>query len=258
MLAGCTSEEAPTQTNAIVPGTLSGVVADVALTPIAHANVTIEGTNLSALTDAAGAFAFELLPGEYVVLATAPEHRIGALRASVVSAQAATLAFQLERIPSIVPRVDVAEAAGYVACDALVETSGERRALPCGEQDPNAQPSVEFSLLSTDGLEGALVEVVWAARTDAARVLRVDVELRQGDGVVALGGAEGASPLTISLPSRVLQPGTLAVSASPTGSFADEEAGADVGLALQQAFTAYASFFYHAPPEPGYSAAQAS
>ena len=253
VLSGCAKEDAPTQTNAIVPGTLSGVVTDVGLTPIANANVTVEGMNASALTDAAGSFSFSLLPGEYVVLATAPDHKTGALRASVLSDQASTLAFQLEGIPRIVPRVEVAEAEGYLACTALVTASGEQHALPCGENDPNERPAVEFMVASTEGLDAVVVEIVWEARTDAARWLRVDAEMA-GEEPIALGGVAGVSPLKLTIPGRLLAQGTLVVRAAPEGSFTDEEAGTDLAMVVQQSFTAYASSFFYAPPAAGYSA----
>ena len=253
-LSGCTGEGAPAQTNAIVPGVLAGVVTDAALVAIADANVSVEGTDLTARTDASGAFRIELLPGEYVVLASHADHKTGALRASVLSAQEATLAFQLDAIPRIVPRVDVAEANGYLACGALVATSGERRALACGERDPNERAAVELPLGPLDGLHAVVVELAWTARTDAARVLRLELELRQGADVVALGATEGASPVTVSVPARLLGPGILVARAAPTGSFADEEAGADAGLVLQQPFTVYASSFYHDDPPAGYTA----
>lgn len=256
-LSGCTKEDLPTQTNAIVPGALAGVVTDVGLTPLVGANVSVEGTNLSALTDAAGAFSFSLLPGEYVVLATHADHKTGALRASVLSDQTSTLAFQLEAIPRITPRVEVAEAEGYLACTALLVASGEQHPLACGDNDPNERPAVEFGIGSTDGLEAVVVELVWEAKSDAARWLRVELELA-GDEPVALGGSEGASPLKVSVPGRLLAPGTLVVRASPAGSFTDDESGADLGVVLQQSFTAYVSSFYWAAPASGYTALQSS
>lgn len=256
VLSGCTKEDAPTQTNAIAPGTLSGVVTDVALTPIANANVRVEGMNASALTDAAGGFTFSLLPGEYVVLATAADHKTGALRASVLSDQTSTLSFQLDAIPRIVPRVEVAEAEGYLACAAIVVASGEQHAVPCGENDPNDRPEVEFMIASTEGLDAVVVELVWEAGTDAARWLRVDAELA-ADEPTALGGVAGVSPLKLTIPGRLLTTGTLVVRAAPEGSFTDEEAGTDLAMAVQQSFTVYASQFFYAPPLAGYSALQA-
>lgn len=254
LLAGCTKDEGPVQTNVIEPGTLSGTVTDVAMVPLAGVNVTVDGTNESAVTDAAGAFSFTLLPGEYVVLAQHGDHRPGALRASVLSAQASTLAFTLEPIPRITPRVDVAEAAGYLGCGVLVLRAGETTRVPCGEEDPNDQPSVEFPITSRDGLETIVVEVAWEPGTDAAGSLRIDAAIGAGDDLVQLGGVEGASPLTLSIPGRLVQGDTLVVTASPAGSFLDEEAGADVGLVFQQDFTAYASLFYYEAAPGGYTA----
>lgn len=254
LLAGCTKDDGPVQTNVIEPGTLSGTVTDVAMVPLAGVNVTVDGTNESAITDAAGAFAFTLLPGEYVVLAQHGDHRPGALRASVLSAQASALAFTLEPIPRITPRVDVAEAAGYLGCGVLVLRAGETTRVPCGDEDPNDQPAVEFPITSREGLETVVVEVAWEPGTDAASALRIDAAIRAGDDLVQLGGVEGQSPLSLSIPGRLVQGDTLVVTAGPAGSFLDEEAGADVGLVFQQDFAAYASLFYYEAAPGGYSA----
>ena len=254
LAAGCTKDEGPVATNAIEPGYLTGTVTDAALVPLAGANVTVDGTNETALTDAAGAFAFTLLPGEYVVLASHVDFKPGALRASVLSAQPSTLAFQLAPIPRITPRVEVAEAQGYLACSALVLRGEERTAVACGAQDPNEAPTVEFGVASHDGLETVVLEVVWDAGTDAARSLRVDAVALVGEDEVALGTAEGASPLVLPLAGRLVQGEAIRLTLSPAGSFLDEEAGNDVGVALQQEFTAYASLFYHQAAPGGYSA----
>lgn len=253
-LAGCTKDEPAAQASAITPGILAGVVSDVGLTPLAGANVTVEGMNVSATTDAAGAFSFEVLPGEYVVLASLAEFKPGALRASVLSTQVSTLAFQLEAIPKLVPRIDVAEAQGYLACRALVIAAENREAIDCGERDPNERPGVEFGLASVDGLGGVVAEVAWEARTSGATILSVQAELVNGDDRVLLGVTEGTSPVSLPLPGRLLAPGTIVITVGPTGSFTDEEAGADGGLALQQPFTVYQSAFYHTTPPGGYSA----
>lgn len=254
LLAGCTKDEGPVQTSAIEPGYLTGTVTDIAMVPLAGVNVTVEGTNESALTDAAGAFTFTLLPGEYVVLAAHGDHKTGALRASVLSAQPSTLAFTLDPIPRITPRVEVAEAAGYLGCGAYVLRSGERTLVPCGENDPNEQPDVEFPLMTREGLETIVVEVAWEAGTDAARSLRIDAAIRNGDELVALGAVEGRSPLSLPIPGRLVEGDSIVVTASPAGSFLDEEAGADAGFVLQQDFTAYASLFYYEAAPGGYSA----
>lgn len=253
-LAGCADKEGPAATNAIVPGTVTGTVTDAALLPLAGVNVTLEGGNASALTDAAGLFSLETLPGEYVVLAQHADYKPGALRASVLSAQSSTLSFTLEAIPRIVPRVDVAEASGYLACHVLVYRAGERTSTPCGDEDPNDAPSVEFSVMSHDGLETAVLEIAWEATSDAGRELRLRAASRNGDKTIELGVAEGVSPLTLPIAGRLIEGDTLILTVGPAGSFLDEEAGADMGLVLQQPFTAYASLFYHATAPGGYSA----
>lgn len=254
LAAGCTKEEPAVQQAAIAPGTLSGTVTDAALLPLAGAQVVVDGANLSATTDAAGSFSFELLPGEYVVLASHADFRDGALRASVMSAQTSTLAFQLTPIPRVVPYHEVQEAQGYIACAALVGQGEQRSTTDCGNNDPNDHPGVAFTMGTTDGLEAVVLELAWDARTDAAKSLRMDVTGRAGEETIALGSAEGTSPFSMQIPGRLLSGDTLTVTVSPGSGLTDEEAGLDAALVVQQPFGAYATLFYHEGAPGGYSA----
>ncbi|HUR68541.1 MAG TPA: carboxypeptidase-like regulatory domain-containing protein [Candidatus Thermoplasmatota archaeon] len=259
VLAGCAKPDGAVEEHAIAPGTLAGTVTDLALTPIAGANVTVEGTNASALTDAAGSFTLELLPGEYVVLAMASDHQNGAMRASILSAQTSSLSFQLAPIVHIVPYNEVQEGEGYLACTILLVQGESRNTTECGESDPNDRPSVDFPLASANGLDSVVVELAWEPRTQAASSLHVDVWASAGEERIPVGTSEGASPLRVVIPARLVGRGdALVVTASPAGGFTDEEAGVDFGAIVQQPFTAYATAFYHAPPPGGYSAIASS
>lgn len=258
VVSGCTKAEPAATDSAIPPGTISGTVSDIALLPLAGATVTVDGANVTATTDATGAFSFTLLPGEYVVLASHPEFRNGALRASVLSGQTSTLAFTLDGIPKLVPYLDVQEGQGYVACTALVVQGQERRMSPCGQNDPNDHPTVNFDLQGTQGLEGIVIELVWEPRTSAAGTLHADVFGRDGEDLISLGASEGVSPLRIKIPGRIVSTSSLQVTVSPAGGMTDEEAGIDAGAVVQQSFTVFASMFYHAAPPGDYSALQSS
>lgn len=254
-LAGCAKDEEPVAVQEVVPGRIAGTVTDVALLPLAGAQVSVEGTNLTATTDAAGGFGFELPPGDYVVLASLAEHKPGALRASVVSAGIASLAFSLEPIPRIVPRVDVAEGSGFVACAMMLDNAGTRTDVACGENDPNARTSLEFGLSRTVGFEGVVVELVWEPAT-AGDALSLVVS-KAGEEPVELARAEGSGRVAITLPPRLVEGvDALRVDVGSAGGLTDDEATVDAGLALQQGFSIYVSQFYNQQPAAGYTALQ--
>lgn len=255
LAAGCTKDEGPVATNAIEPGFLSGTVTDVALVPLAGVNVTVDGTNESALTDAAGAFRFVLEPGEHVLVATLEGYVNAAARANVVAAQDVSLNLTLSPVPKETPRVESQEGKGLIACALFVEGQPESA---CPSQDANAKPSVDFEVADASGLVGVVLELDWEPGAKTSERLALAVDLVAGESVTPLARTEGAAPVSVTLPARVLDGKvvsgtTLRVTASPAGSLTDDEAGVDAGAALQQAFTAYASFFYHEAPPAGFS-----
>lgn len=254
-LAGCAKDDEPVAAQEVVPGHIVGTVTDVALLPLVGAAVRVEGTNLSAATDAAGGFGFELPPGEYLVLVELAEHKPAAQRASVASSSIASLAFALEAIPRIVPRVDVAEGAGFVACAVMVSNAGAQTDVPCGESDPNARTALEFGLSRTVGFEGVVVELVWEPAT-AGDALALVVS-KPGGEPVELARAEGSGRVSVTLPPRLVEGmDALRIDVGSAGGLTDDEATFDAGFALQQDFLVYVSQFYNQAPPAGYTAVQ--
>lgn len=257
LLAGCASKEEPVAVNEVAPGIVSGTVTDAALTPLVGVNVSVEGTNESALTDAAGAFRLLLPPGEHLLLATFEGYRVAALRANVVSDATAALAFTLDPIPREEPSSMSLEAEGLLGCRVLVDAGGERTLVPCGQQDPNERTRLAFPVTTVDALGGAVVEVVWEPRSAAGRALAVTVSRGASEEALVLGASEGEGRAVISLPSRLLAEmaagDELLVDVTPAGSLTDEEANVDAALVIQQPFTVYVTLFYRQEPPGGFS-----
>lgn len=256
-LAGCTGGEEGPALATVALGRIHGTVTDAALNPLAGAQVRVDGTETQATTDATGAFELTLPEGEYLVLASAPGHRGSAQRAMAVASSPAALAFALPPIPTERPSVEVSEGQGLLACRALVEQGRERHDAPCGTNDPNERAALAFPLGDLHGLEGVVVELSWTPSTAAAGRLLLSVSAG-ADDASPLATAEGAGHAAVTLPARILEPllaagGELVVTASPAGSFTDDEAGLDAGVALQQPFAVYVSVFRHAAPPAGYS-----
>lgn len=263
LLAGCASDEPAVSLETLSLGIIAGTVTDAALTPLEGAVVRIDGANESATTDASGAFALRVPPGEYLVLASYDAHRGGALRAAPGPGETARLAFTLAALPTERPEVVVAEQHGLISCGATVGLADQETDAACGGSDPNQRTSLRFGIDATHGLSGAVIEVAWEPSTEAAGRLRVLVSTGEGEAATLLAASEGDGHVLISLPARVLEgalaPGaTLDIQVAPTGSLTDEEAGIDAGAAFQQPFAAYLSMFYHQAQPTGYSVLQAS
>lgn len=255
-LAGCFGDGPELAASSVALGRIQGTVTDVGLRPLEGAQVRLDGTERSTTTDATGAFSFDVPEGEYLALATAPGHRGSAQRAHALASAPASLAFALAPLPTERPSVEVTEGKGLLACRALVEQGPERHEAACASNDPNERPALAFPV-GPEGLEGVVVELSWEPTSASARRLRLTVSTG-GDDPVALAVTEGAGHATVTLPARILEPlfaagGELIVTASPAGSFTDEEATADVGLALQQPFVVYFSAFRHMAPPAGYT-----
>jgi len=254
LLAGCSDsgEELGAQ-SVQAPGHILGAVVDTGGAPLAGAIVTIVGSNLTATTDAAGAFAFRVEAGEHVLTANATGHFSQTLRANPRPGLNATLSFRLKAIPLVTPRIDTAEAAGYLSCAAVVEDGTTSSDLACGQDDPNHKPAVQFGIDTRDGLEALVIEVAWEPGTRGADALRIEVRASPDPDAAIVGavtGAGGRARLQLA-PDSVGE--TLVVSAKAAGSMLDEEAGRDVGLAVQQSFAVYLSLFYHQGVPSGYS-----
>lgn len=255
LLAGCAKPDEPLTQESVPTGILSGVVTDVALSPLAGVNVTVADGNQSALTDAAGAFRFVLEPGEHLLVARLDGYENAAVRASVVPAQAIGVNVTLTPVPRETPRIESQEGKGLIGCALFVPGQPE---TACPSQDANAKPTVDFVVGDTNGLEGIVLELDWTPGSKTSETLALRVDLLDGETVHALAATEGTAPLSVTLPARVLDGKiasghTLRLAAAPAGSLTDDEAGLDAGAALQQAFTAYASFFYHEAPPAGFS-----
>lgn len=261
-LGGCAKKGEDLQPDTIQTGVLSGVVTDAALTPLAGVNVTVtDAQNATMLTDGAGAFRFVLPPGEHVVVARLDGYNNGAGRADVLAAGVIALNLTLTPIPKVTPRVESLEGNGLIACALAVRNGGDVADQPCPSQDANARPEVSFDVMDTTGLAGAVIELAWTSGSKASDTLSMNLSIVNGDEVLAMGHAEGKSPLGLTVPGRLfegkLAPGSqLRVGVAPTGSFADEESAIDLGAAVNQEFTAYLSLFYYAPPSAGFSVIQ--
>lgn len=256
--AGCVGDEPELAASSVALGRIQGTVTDAALNPLAGAEVRLDGTDRAATTDASGAFAFEVPEGEYLALAAAEGYRGSAQRALARAGEPASLAFVLALVPTQTPSVEVSEGKGLLSCRALLVRGAERHEAVCAASDPNERAALAFPIPS-EGLAGVVVELAWEPSSAGAKRLHLAVKAAGEDGV-ELGAAEGEGHASLTLPARVLEAalaetGELVVSVSPAGSFTDDEAGVDAGLAFQQGFSVYVSVFRHAPPPGGYRVA---
>ena len=261
LLAGCAKPQSVQSASLVANATISGVVTEASLEPIAGATVRVDATNVSAKTDATGAFRLTVPPGEWIVLASAPAHMGGALRAHADPGSSVKLAFQLPGVPTVAPHVSVVETHGLISCAGGVKNANQTTTYSCGTSDPNERTELKVPIPNTDALAGAVLELVWTPTSSASKNLGLQVAVRgAGPDDVELAEDEGGGHITIVAGADVIladlgtaTSGDLVAHVAPAGSMTDEEAALDAGLAVQQPFTLYASFFYNAPPTPGYT-----
>ncbi|MFO1533852.1 MAG: carboxypeptidase-like regulatory domain-containing protein [Thermoplasmatota archaeon] len=118
MLSGCSgSSPSPTSNLAAGKGGMSGLLIDDVYRPIPGGLVLIEGIGLTATTDDLGQFHFDdLLPGSYVLLATAPGHEAAPVPVDVQADKYAEVEVLARRVFSDNGRTVTSEYSVFVPC----------------------------------------------------------------------------------------------------------------------------------------------
>ncbi|MGQ0535010.1 MAG: carboxypeptidase-like regulatory domain-containing protein [Methanobacteriota archaeon] len=273
-------------------GGIQGLVTDPAIVPLSGAVVTVTETGEQAETVVDGSFAFSLLsPGTYTLVASLEGFEAESRTVEVAAGAVAVADFVLPQLSSAQPFHDVLEFAGFIECSVDTPVIGIAicalpGATPLGQNATNDKflftwnsgPSPQtwvvelqwtpglptsrsmFVVLEPDGIPNNfstryasdLGGSPLLARADRPVIENVDANLTKiCDGEWEVGPldskddycrdqyAEAGGPVW----SRVFVDGRLTSDADPS----------TLGFAFQQAYTLYASMFYHAPAPPDWS-----
>ncbi len=274
ILAGCSAPaEGPAADTQALDGdelpalaptaTLVGDVVDRAFRSIDGANVRLapvgNGTALETNATELGEFQFaNLTLGAYTLFVSAPGFL--AHEQSIDLAQTeAGVRVVLERIDGIMPRMELHQINGIIACDFIFQPTHSHEN---GHEHGNTRcdgalggDRHQWDIPVERGAEGIIVELTWEAGTELARFLLVRVHDQAGTLVAE---TEASSPLRLhisrsNLEQSVPTGGTLRAEALVGAG--EDSGGSDhgVGWQFQQEFEAFASIFYGYQPAPDHS-----
>lgn len=261
LLAGCLSDD-PVATGSVEIPDVAGLVLDPLLAPLANAQVTLLDNNLTVTTGPDGSFRFVDVPGVAALVHARADKFEPATRRATLDAGDAWIELVLAPLPVETPYTVESEHAGFVSCAGMVRVGGETSqgtVFSCGENDPNDQRELEYELPLSDGVAGVVLELVWEPGSGLASRFEFSLQVERDGQTTDLGRAEGESYVKIAVSREVarelLLPGAvLRTRTEPAPSLLDEEAFLGIGAAVAQPFSVIATVFYHAPPDPAYSA----
>ena len=237
---------------------LHGYVVDAAIRPLDGVTVTVLDTNASAATDDGGYFGFEELPTEsfLVIVATKPGYLPQSKQVTLVPDTPVRLNFTLETEPIKAPSRAVLEFEGFLGCEVATLGPTGNNSVPC---NAGTEQRNRWDFAVEADLAGAVIEVLWDPTTPAGASLGMRLEtLELGQLNVVLGDVVGPSPLRVTVPQSAAekyypQGGLMRLSLYAASDAAQNEAGVGYSAQVQQSVNAYASLFYIAPPEAGYT-----
>lgn len=266
LLAGCSSKGDATDEPALEElfeettvgsgkGLIRGIVLDPSLAPVPGATVTLVG-QADKTTDENGLFVFaDLAPDTYFLQVSKPGWTEVQQSADVQAdvAEPPIVKVAIERIPGTEPRAETLVLDGYISCSA---------GTPVSFHDCNTieeqQSRVYFPIQGTP--QWVQTELVWESTQAAGEWLYV-VQAVCGceDNEVPDVGPdrfdetpEATSPYIARADTAFLEDhrdaGELVVDASASGPEPDTTNGS--GIALNQRFQVYATFFYNFEPDP--------
>jgi hypothetical protein len=228
-------------------GVVAGIVADLALHPIAGVHVALPETGGSTMTDEAGLFGFEGLPaGVYVVEASKAGWNATRVPVEVLAgvSQPDALVIRMSPDPSTTPYILYSHS--VLNLDAAVYVVGST--FTAGGFTGNTSFEAAFELAS--GASWFQNELVWEPQTELADDVRLFC------GVYVEGASEytlynetfGKSPLTLGFE---VPPGTGVDRGYCWARLADEDGL--VGATADQRVDLFTSLFHHMRPNEGWT-----
>ena len=244
-------------------GLIRGLVLTPAIVPIQGATVQLTGSALNQTTDDDGAFVFvDLDPGTYFLQVSKPGWTSLQQSADVAAdvQEPAILRITIDKVPGAEPRAVTLQADGYISCSLGTPLTYSS----CATLEDES-PEIYFDI---DGVPNWIqTEVIWDSTQPSGDWLYMIQGFCTCDGGVPDlprdGGSrfdetpEATNPYIANANTTFLQEwdvgndpdvAQLVVSVSSSGPQPQETNGS--GVALNQAFSVYATFFYNFIPDP--------
>ncbi len=267
LLSGCGGKSADPNPTSGPPGPqeiplLSGYVLDSAIAPVVGANVTIHGTNASALTAEDGRYRFADVPvaAPIVVIVEASGFVTSSKSVTIPEQSFMVLNFTLAPIPVKRPYFEYFPVDGFLSCQTAVVAPGREQLTDCSlGVDSNNKQFIDFNV--NPDLAGVVLELEWQPGSAAAETLNITAEtVNFGDADKVVASAVGESVLRTQVPESISRQyyggngGTIRVRIAAGAEPASQEANAGASGHVQQEFTLHVSTFYVNGPDPTYSA----
>ncbi len=239
---------------------IEGWILDQARQPVDGALVRLLSDDRNLTTGPDGAYLFEPLPTDEVIIIVVehPQFEIASKSVTLEPDVRTRLNFTLTPLPTKVATVDTPSRKGFLACQmAFTMPSGQEPRYDCSTAVPGNND--EWILSVGPDLAGIVVEIYWVAGSELARYLNVTVEtLDFGDLNTILASTEGPSILraqvsTLQTEKYYSEGGKIRIHVKPSTYAEEQEAGAGAAWAFQQEFQVVASLFYVEPPPSDYS-----
>ncbi|MCA1818860.1 MAG: carboxypeptidase-like regulatory domain-containing protein [Halobacteriales archaeon] len=210
VLSGCSGGKdtpAPDQL-ATGRGGISGLLIDDIYRPVAGGLILIQGIGLTATTDDLGQFSFvDVLPGSYILLATAPNHEASPVTVDVVAGQYAEPEIVARRTFSVDGATVTTQYSFFLPCatTALVyATTSNCSADLSGDTYRSGVHKLNFTGFNVTYL---VVETKFNSKSSFLITLRHDDGSSGGGDEWAQGRSNGTDYVRVLLQKGVAQPG---------------------------------------------------
>lgn len=263
LLAGCADVPAPAPADADfsdldlqatdTTGVLRGVVVDARISPVEGATVRLQGVDATTTTTPEGTFGFsDLEPGTYFLTASKAGWTQVQQSATVVAGvrQPPVVRVLLEPVPDLLPRFEVQQQSGFLACGAA--TLLTVHAL-CNDLALNEDTSyLRFDLGGTP--DWFQTELVWESTQPLGSNLYQINYVTAADGSFTgdrIGEGIGESPMVHGSGREAAEAVGLGANGVTVGVFSGGPV-LETGVAVDQRFDVYVVTFHNFTPDEGY------
>jgi hypothetical protein len=255
---------------ALGKGLIRGLVLTPALVPVPGATIQMTSSGLNENSDENGAFVFaDLEPGSYFLEVSKPGWTTVQQQAEVVAdeQEPPIVKVAIDRLPGSFPRAVTLQQDGFISCSVGTPRTYSSCAIDAIGQEEN--PEIYYTI---DGVPSAIqTEIIWDSTQPTGDWLYVVQGFCTCDGgvpdLVEEGGARfnetesATSPYVARASNAYLKewnvgsdPSVAQLVVSVSSSGPEPETTNGSGVALNQAFSVYATFFYNIPePDPAWT-----